>query len=141
LFVNIIMNKTNTYCFKLTNSITVVNLPIPIENAEKIKIKQIRFNTGVNYATYETLLIKIQSFNSNIYFDGNKKEHYTKMLLLPNVANVPVIYENTLTDDDANTEKAGHSGLSDLHIELLINNQYTTDINISNPLFLELTIS
>ena len=124
----------NTYCFKLTNSITVVNLPIPIENAEKIKIKQIRFNTGLNYATYETLLIKIQSFNSNIYFDGSKKEHYTKVLLLPNVQ-TPVIYENTLADDDTHTEKTGHSGLSDLHIELLINNQYTSDINVNNPLF------
>ena len=133
------MNK-KTYSFKLTNSITVVNLPIPLENAEKIKIKQIRFNTGPNFATYETLLIKINSFNSNIYFDGTKKEHYTKMLLLPSVQ-TPLIYENTLTDDDANTQKAAHSGLSDLHIELLINNQYTTDINISNPLFLELTIS
>jgi len=131
----------NTYCFKLTNSITVVNLPIPIENAEKIKIKQIRFNTGVNYATYETLLIKIQSFNSNIYFDGTKKEHYTKMLLLPNVANVPVIYENVINENDSHIESLCNSGLSDLHIELLINNQYTTDINISNPLFLELTIS
>ena len=112
-----------------------------MKTPEKIKIKQIRFNTGVNYATYETLLIKIQSFNSNIYFDGSKKEHYTKMLLLPNVANVPVIYENVINENDSHIESLCNSGLSDLHIELLINNQYTTDINISNPLFLELSIS
>jgi len=134
-------NKSNlfNYTFNLTNSITRVNLPYNIKNSGSLRIKQARYITASPNNLY--MMIKISGFNNNIFFDGNKTEHYAKMLLLPPSTLTPILYEAYTESPDVLIDKiATQSGISDLHIELLIDGVYSSDISPSNPMILEIEI-
>ena len=134
-------NKSNlfNYTFKLTNSITRINLPYNITNSQFLRIKQARYQTAS--AGNQYMMIKISGFNNNIFFDGNKTEHYAKMLLLPPSTSTPIIYESYTEGPDVLIDKiASQNGISDLHIELLIDGVYSADININNSVLLEIEI-
>jgi len=127
------------YTFNLTNSITRVNLPYNITNSQFLRVKQARYITAS--ANNKYMMIKISGFNNNIYFDGNKTEHYTKMLLLPPSTLTPILYEAYTESADVLVDKiASQNGISDLHIELLIDGVYSADVNINNPFLLEIEI-
>jgi len=134
-------NKSNlfNYTFKLTNAVTRINLPYAIKNSESMRIKQARFITASSNNSY--MMIKITGFNNNIMFDGIKTEHYAKILLLPPSTLTPILYEVLTDTPDVLVDKiASQNGISDLHIELLIDGVYSADISPSNALLLEIEI-
>lgn len=134
-------NKKNlfNYTFKLTDPVTRVNLPYPIQNAESLRVKFLRYITAS--PNNSTMMIKITGFNNNIFFDGSKTVFYAKMIGLPPTTLTPIIYEALVETPDVLVNKVTlQNGMSDLHIELLIDNQYSTDISTTNPVFLEIEI-
>ena len=134
-------NKSNlfNYTFKLTNSVVVINLPYAIKNAESMRVKQARFITASSNNAY--MMLKVSGFNTNIYFDGAKTEHYSKILLLPPSTLTPILYEAlTNTPDVKINPVSSQNGIADLKIEILIDGVYSPDISPSNPLLLEIEI-
>lgn len=127
------------YTFKLTDPVTRINLPRAIKNSESMRVKFLRYITASS--NNSTMMIKITGFNNNIYFDGTKTEYYAKMIGLPPSTLTPIIYEALVETPDVLVDKVSHqNGISDLHIELLLDNQYSTDISPSNPVILEIEI-
>jgi len=134
-------NKKNlfNYTFKLTDPVTRINLPYAIKNSESMRVKFLRYITAS--ANNSTMMIKITGFNNNIFFDGTKTEFYAKMIGLPPTTQTPIIYEALVETPDVLIDKvSSQNGISDLHIELLIDNQYLSDISPSNPVILEIEI-
>lgn len=128
------------YTFKLQNAVTRINLPYAIKNSNSLRIKQFRYITASSNNSY--MMIKITGFNNNIYFDGTKKEHYAKILSLPPSTLTPVIYEALVETPDVLVDKvSAQNGVSDLHIELLLDGAYSADISPSNPVFMEISIT
>ena len=72
------MSQNYSYTFKLINSVSIINLPYAIQNARKLKIKFLRYITGS--ALNDTLIIKINQFNENVYYDGTRIIKCAKVL-------------------------------------------------------------
>lgn len=129
-----------SYCFKLTNSVTHINLPFPIEKAEKLKMNFCSYKTAT--AGQQLLMFKINHFDTNYYYDGTNLIKYTKILMLPPSASTPIIYENQTQHYDVDFDTASlKKGLASLRIEILIDGEFSADISVSNPIHIELTIS
>ena len=134
------VEKSNTsYCFKLTSSLTKINLPYAVKNSSHLKIVFLKYT--ILTALKELLLIKISHFNKHIYFDGSNIIKYAKAIALPPTAS-PLIYESNTNAYDVFVEERIHdnSGLNNLTIELLIDGLFSSDISVSNPLYIELEI-
>ena len=133
-------NQPFLYHFKLTNSNSVINLPYPLEKNKKIKVNSCRYTTASS--NNDNVMIKINGFNDNIYFDGNLIHKCVKVIPLPNDQGSQLIYENQFPDsfDVHIEERRQNTGITSLRIEILINLQNSTDININNPFYLELKI-
>jgi len=128
-----------SYTFRLTSSMTKINLPQPILGQKRLKVKFLRYVTGSS--GNRMMLIKISQFNSNYYYDGSEIIRYAKAIALPPSTTTPVIYENTMTEPDVEiVERTEKNGISTVTIEVLIDGVYSSDININNPLILEIFI-
>ena len=62
------MSQNYSYTFKLINSVSIINLPYALQNAKSLKIKFVRYITSS--AGNDTMIIKINQFNENVYYDG-----------------------------------------------------------------------
>ena len=134
------MSQNYSYTFKLINSVSIINLPYAIQNARKLKIKFLRYITGS--ALNDTLIIKINQFNENVYYDGTRIIKCAKVLPLPSTINTSFFYDNAFPEPDIIvSERAQGFSINSLTIELLINNAYSADISPTNPVYLELNIS
>ena len=133
------MSQNYSYTFKLINSVSIINLPYAIQNARKLKIKFLRYITGS--ALNDTLIIKINQFNENVYYDGTRIIKCAKVLPLPSTINTSFFYDNAFPEPDIIvSERAQGFSINSLTIELLINNAYSADISPTNPVYLELAI-
>ena len=133
------MSQNYSYTFKLINSVSIINLPYAIQNARKLKIKFLRYITGS--ALNDTLIIKINQFNENVYYDGTRIIKCAKVLPLPSTINTSFFYDNAFPEPDiVVSERAQGFSINSLTIELLINNAYSADISPTNPVYLELAI-
>ena len=134
------VEKSNTsYCFKLTSSLTKINLPYAVKNSSHLKIVFLKYT--ILTALQELLLIKISHFNKHIYFDGSNIIKYAKAIALPPTAS-PLIYESNTNAYDVFVEERinDNSGLNNLTIEILIDGLFSSDISLINPLYIELDI-
>ena len=135
------VEKSNkNYCFKLTSSLTKINLPYSVKSSSHLKILFLKYT--ILTASQELLLIKISHFNKHVYFDGNNIVKYCKAIALPPGVGTPLIYEsNTNAFDVFVDERDGDdSGLNNITIEILIDGLFSSDISPSNPLYIELQI-
>jgi len=133
------MSQNYSYTFKLINSVSIINLPYAIQNARKLKIKFLRYITAS--ALNDTLIIKINQFNENVYYDGTRIIKCAKVLPLPSTINTSFFYDNAFPEPDIIvSERAQGFSINSLTIELLINNSYSADISPTNPVYLELAI-
>jgi hypothetical protein len=133
------MSQNYSYTFKLINSVSIINLPYAIQNARKLKIKFLRYITAS--ALNDTLIIKINQFNENVYYDGTRIIKCAKVLPLPSTINTSFFYDNAFPEPDIIvSERAQGFSINSLTIELLINNAYSADISPTNPVYLELAI-
>ena len=135
------MNKSFAYTFKLSNSITRINLPFAINNVTKLKVKFVSYTTAS--AGQKIMMFKISQFNSNVYYNGVDIVKYSKIIALPPSISTPIIYDNqtpeadVLIDDTPITQ----TGITRLTIEVLIDNLYSLDITSSNPIYIEILLS
>ncbi len=128
-----------TYTFKITNSVTSVNLPYVLQESKKLKIKYLKFTTAS--ANNEIMLIKINGFNENVYYDGSKIIKCAKSLPLPSSTNTLFVYDNQAYNGyDVSVKSRENTSINSLYIEILIDNVYK-DISVGNPLWVELEIS
>ena len=135
------MDVKFSYTFKLSNSITRINLPYPIKNVSKLKVRFVSYIT--NSANQKLMTFKISQFNSNIYYDGTSIIKYSKIIALPPSISTPIVYENLMPEADVVIDDSlplTQNGISSLTIEVMIDNNYSNDINGSNPLFVVLLI-
>ena len=72
------MNKSFAYTFKLSNSITRINLPFAINNVTKLKVKFVSYTTASS--NQKIMMFKISQFNSNVYYNGVDIVKYSKIL-------------------------------------------------------------
>lgn len=136
---NTVKSNLFNYTFKITNPVTRINLPYTIKNSNSLRVKQCRYITASSNNSY--MMIKITGFNNNVYFTGINTEHYTKIILLPPSTLTPVIYEVLTDTPDVLVDKvSSQNGISDLHIELLIDGIYSSDISPNNAVLLEIEI-
>jgi len=136
----LLSNTPFLYFLKLTSPVKVFNLPFQLNNASKCKITTVKYKT--NTANNDLLMIRINGFNENIFFDGEKNHRCVKIIPLSNEANHIIIYENHFTNDpdiEVN-ERPSNYGLTSLRVEALIDFNLSNDINDSNPLYIELKI-
>ncbi len=134
-------NRNFAYTFKLSNSITRINLPYAITNVSKLKVKFVSYITAT--ASQKIMTFKISQFNSNIYYDGTNIIKYSKIIALPPSISTPIIYTNDMSEPDVFIDDivSNQNGITQLTIEILIDNAYSSDISASNPLHIELLIS
>ncbi len=134
-------NRNFAYTFKLSNSITRINLPYAITNVSKLKVKFVSYITAT--ASQKIMTFKISQFNSNIYYDGTNIIKYSKIIALPPSTSTPIIYTNDMSEPDVFIDDivSNQNGITQLTIEILIDNAYSSDISASNPLHIELLIS
>ncbi len=133
-------NRNFAYTFKLSNSITRINLPYSIKNVSKLKVKFVSYITAT--ASQKIMTFKISQFNSNIYYDGTNIIKYSKIIALPPSTSTPIIYTNELAEPDVLIDDivSNQNGITQLTIEILIDNLYSSDISASNPVIIELLI-
>ncbi len=133
-------NRNFAYTFKLSNSITRINLPYAITNVSKLKVKFVSYITAT--ASQKIMTFKISQFNSNIYYDGTNIIKYSKIIALPPSISTPIIYTNDMSEPDVFIDDivSNQNGITQLTIEILIDNAYSSDISASNPLHIELLI-
>ena len=133
-------NKNFAYTFKLSNSITRINLPYAIMNVSKLKVKFVSYITAST--SQKIMTFKISQFNSNIYYDGTNIIKYSKIIALPPSKSTPIIYTNELAEPDVLIDDviSNQNGITQLTIEILIDNAYSSDISASNPVHIELLI-
>jgi len=132
-------NTPFLYFLKMTSPVKTFNLPFHLKGT-KCKITTIKFKTQT--ANNDLLMIRINGFNENIYFDGQQNHRSVKIIPLPNEADNLVFYENHFTNDpdvEVN-ERPSNYGLTSLRVEALINFNLSNDISESNPLYIELKI-
>jgi hypothetical protein len=134
-------NRNFAYTFKLSNSITRINLPYAITNVSKLKVKFVSYITAT--ASQKIMTFKISQFNSNIYYDGTNIIKYSKIIALPPSTSTPIIYTNELAEPDVFIDDvvSSQNGITQLTIEILIDNLYSSDISASNPLHIEILIT
>ena len=133
------MSQNYSYTFKLINSVSIINLPYALQNAKSLKIKFLRYITAS--AGNDTMIIKINQFNENVYYDGSQIIKCAKVLPLPSTINTSFFYDNAFPEPDiVVAERAQNVSINSLTIELLINNAYTSDISPINPCYLEIAI-
>ena len=134
-------NRNFAYTFKLSNSITRINLPYAITNVSKLKVKFVSYITAT--ASQKIMTFKISQFNSNIYYDGTNIIKYSKIIALPPSTSTPIIYTNELAEPDVFIDDvvSSQNGITQLTIEILIDNAYSSDISASNPLHIEILIT
>ena len=133
------MSQNYSYTFKLINSVSIINLPYALQNAKSLKIKFVRYITAS--AGNDTMIIKINQFNENVYYDGLIIIKCAKVLPLPSTINTSIFYDNAFPEPDIVVpERANGFSINSLTIELLINNAYTSDISSINPCYLEIAI-
>lgn len=132
-------DKQFSYTFKITSSITKINLPFAIKNVNRLKINFLSYKTAS--AGNKLMLIKISQFNTNYYYDGLEIIKYSKALAMPPSNSTPLIYENQFNNPDVIIEDVSkQNGLNTLTLEILIDGVYSADISPSNPLYTEITI-
>ena len=133
-------NRNFAYTFKLSNSITRINLPYAIHNVSKLKVKFVSYTTAS--ANQKIMTFKISQFNSNVYYDGTNIIKYSKIIALPPSTSTPVIYTNEQTEPDVFIDDivSTQNGITQLTIEILIDNAYSADITGANPVHIELLI-
>ncbi len=133
-------NRNFAYTFKLSNSITRINLPYAITNVSKLKVKFVSYITAT--ASQKIMTFKISQFNSNIYYDGTNIIKYSKIIALPPSTSTPIIFTNDMSEPDVFIDDivSNQNGITQLTIEILIDNAYSSDISASNPLHIELLI-
>lgn len=130
-------SEVYSYYLKLTNSVSKVELPYPIKNAQKLQIMFVKYTTAT--ASNDTLIIKITKYDNNVYFDGSSAVKCVKMISLPDSASTQLIFENNYVDNpDVVMLEKPKDELQKINIELLINGSHTPDISPSNPLYLQL---
>ena len=87
------------------------------------------------------MIIKINQFNENVYYDGSQIIKCAKVLPLPSTINTSFFYDNAFPEPDiVVAERAVGFSINSLTIELLINNSYSSDISPINPCYLEIAI-
>lgn len=133
-------NVNFSYTFKLSNSITRINLPYAIKNVSKLKVKFVSYKTAT--ADQKIMTFKISQFNNNVYYDGTSIIKYSKIIALPPTTSTPVIYDNQFTDPDVLIDEnhISQNGISQLTIEILIDNAYSADITSTNAVYIEVLI-
>ena len=129
-----------SYTFKLINNYTIVNLPYSLDGCKRLKIKFIKFTTGS--ANNEVMMIRLNHFNLNIYYNGSDIIRCAKTLPMPSTINTTFVYDNqsfTGYDMVVNSRPEGFS-INQIIIEVLIDGEYK-DISPSNPFFIELELT
>ena len=128
-----------SYCFKITSSVVMINLPYAIVNSESLKVNFCSYKTAS--ANQKLLVFKITGFDTNYYYDGTDIIKYTKIIALPPSTATPIIYENTQPQPDVVVpSSSSQTSISSLRIETTIDHAFSSDISPSNPIYLELTI-
>ena len=129
------MNKNgNTFTIRLTNAVTRVDLPYTVKYS-KVKVLSMRYvSTGTN----EFVLINIPDFNhGNTFFDGMTTKAYTRWIPLNPTSNTWHYYENQANNffDYVRDEPIEARSFT---VECMINGVYDSEIQMGNPLYLEL---
>ena len=121
----------NIYQFTLTSAISKILLNKPII-CNKIRINSLRYITSST--NNKNLLISISQFNNKINYSNN--QNYLKSLFLLNTMGTPLFYENTNNFYDCSLNNT--ISLSSFTIEITIDNYYSTDVNVNNPVLVEI---
>ena len=139
--MNIISNQQN-YTFKLTSALTKIGLPYAFKNSSNLKIIFLKYTIAT--AGQELMLIKISHFNKHVFYDGTNIIKYAKAIALPPSANTPLIYETStdMNKPDVYVEERldDNKGINNITIEILIDNAFSNDITVLNPVYIELKI-
>jgi hypothetical protein len=133
-------NKSLNYALKLTDSQTIVNLPVKLNGVKKLKIKSFKYQTATDGNDF--MLVNISGWNENsVYYDGAKPLNFTKLIFLPALKDQTALYENPSSTDYYDVIRSTKvDSLANFQIELKIDGSYTSDITVSNPVYLELYV-
>jgi hypothetical protein len=128
-----------SYCIKITSAQTQINLPFPIDNVSKMKVKKIRYTTASSGNEY--LLVKISGWADNIFIDKTTGmlHYYTVFMGLDTSLGSMQYAENPFTIYDI--EKETPFKINSFNIEILINGQWAVDISTVNPLYVEFQLA
>ncbi len=136
-----VTNKLNFYTFalKIISPYSNIDLPIKMNNVNKMRIKSLSYITASTGNIFMTISIGGWDDNS-VYFDGNNVIPYTKFLLLPPSIGIPVLFDNPYNTSFDVIKSNIVSSINSFYISCRINNSNTisNDISPSNPLYLEI---
>ena len=125
------------YILELTSPLSVVSLPQKINNIQKLRVNKLRYVTASLNNKY--MLVDIKGWNDNSWlFNGSRVIPCTMFCILPPTNNTLAYYETTGEFDSVKESNQGN--LANFTIELLIDGQYNTEINSSNPVHIEIFV-
>jgi len=131
------MPKNNyTFTIELTSPSSVIQVPITMTNIQRLKILNMRYYTAS--VGGKTMIVKVKDWTDNkIYFNGTNYINYTTIFLLNADVDIPILYDNYNTTFDCEKSDVVET-LSNIQIDVFINNSIATDISPQNPLILTL---
>lgn len=125
------------YILELTNPLSVISLPQKISGITKLRVNKVRYVTASLQNKY--MIVDIKGWNDNSwFFDGNRVIPMTCFMILPPTNNTMAFYETTGEFDAV--KSSGVGSLANFTLELLIDGQYSNDINPSNPVYVEIFV-
>lgn len=130
------MTSLYEFTLKLTASETrLSNISQKLSRVKAITVKECSYTSVTD--TEETLMIKISGFSDHPFISPTGGNQYTKLLFLPPVANSTITYYNP----NPEAYDVIHDQASDMYnfaVTVLINNEYSSNISSSNPVFIKL---
>lgn len=129
-----------SFAFRVESPISYISLPIKMSNVKKLKIRSLKYITQTLGNEY--MLVRIVGWDDNsLFFGANYNKKYTKYIPLNGTVSTQNIYMNTDNNFYDVVKVLPENNVGQLQVEITIDGAYSTDINNSNPVLIELFIS
>lgn len=128
--------KTYECTLRLTSPETVLsNLSPVLSNVRAVLVREARYTTASS--GQDALVINISGFSTHPYVTSTRTLHYTKLIMLQRSLNTTIQYFNPESDayDVIHDNPVPSANFT---VTALIDGEYDTDINSSNPLLLKI---
>lgn len=127
--------------FEITSGLNIVSLSKKKTNCRSLKILNVRYTTAS--ANQLFMMIKFQGWDDHTLTKGGNQYRYTKLIMMPNTTSSQILYENNSPDPDV-IKGNNYNDISNFTLEVFVGTsstvEYTTDINSSNPIYIEFEI-
>jgi hypothetical protein len=128
-----------TYTFRLSSASSYIDLFQKLTNIKSCKITSFRFTTVSTGSLYA--IVSINGFNDKVLLDSGAVRKYCKLILMPDVANGIISYENQSQYPDIICNRPQDLSGFVCDVQFSLSNGsivYSSDVTTSNPAVIEI---